>query len=406
MIVANIPTAIVNEIEILLPEQQTRKCRRLAEYTLGLMVKDGKKSINAINGLYMDTCDQSNLNRAVNSMLWNPNTLNIRRIKRYTVNKRGGIVIIDDTLQEKWGKHMEGFGSLYDTSSKRYIMGHNFVTSLYVNGNEEVPLFAQLYLKEDDAKLLGRSFHSKIEIACWVLKASCTVLKPSFMVVDSWYFADELIKTADSLGIIWVADAKSNRIVYEEGKEFSLLEYSRQIPITEYREFPRKTESDEDKLYRYATCRILQMKGIGLVKVLFLRSSLTDLEEGKVKFTVTKDVTLPIEKIIEIRDTRWKIEEMHRACKQSLGFGEYHVRNMNGTTRHLSLVFLAYTLLKVLLARPIKGLLLGIANTIGEACQRIRELVLEGFARWVIKTYNREKSVDRVMSELKGIFTD
>lgn len=251
MMIVDIPEAIAGEVGTLLPEQQARKRRRLAEYTLGLIVKDGKKSISAINGLYMNTCDQSNLNRALNSSLWNPNILNLRRISRYTKNKAGGIVIIDDTLQKKWGKKIEGIGSFYDTSEKRYIKGHNFVTSLYVNNEEEIPLFAQPYLKEDDVPSLNATFHSKIEIACWFIEWTCIVLKPSFLAIDSWYFADVIVKKAESYGIIWVADAKGNRVIFVDGKRTSIENYAVTIPISDYIEIPRKTDDDEDKLYKY-----------------------------------------------------------------------------------------------------------------------------------------------------------
>ena len=57
--------------------------------------------------------------------------------------------MLDDTLIEKSGHEMEGTGWLYDHSQHRNVWCHCFVTTMYSDGDERVPLHLEPYVKEE-----------------------------------------------------------------------------------------------------------------------------------------------------------------------------------------------------------------------------------------------------------------
>jgi transposase len=60
------------------------------------------------------------------------------------------------------------------------------------------------------------------------------------------------------------------------------------------------------------------------------------------------DITIPPVKIIEYYSARWKIEIAFRDLKEMGKMSDYRVRNKDGMTKHITLCFVAHTLLRIL----------------------------------------------------------
>lgn len=60
------------------------------------------------------------------------------------------------------------------------------------------------------------------------------------------------------------------------------------------------------------------------------------------------DLTISPVKIIEFYSARWKIEIAFRDLKEMGKMGDYRVRNKEGMTKHITLCFVAHTLLRIL----------------------------------------------------------
>ena len=60
------------------------------------------------------------------------------------------LLIIDDTYNEKKGKHTEGVGKFFD-HSKGFIWGNNIVTSVLQAKGLFIPHKAKIYVKKEDA---------------------------------------------------------------------------------------------------------------------------------------------------------------------------------------------------------------------------------------------------------------
>jgi hypothetical protein len=145
--------------------------RNFSTYILGLVTCEGKKNIDAINRCFVDSRDQSTLNRFLTASPWSIQRL---EAKRLTLARQSlpptegstGFLVLDDTINEKTGKLMEEAGYHYDSSQGKAVWGHDLVTTHYVNGEAEYTVSLALYVKKETCLKEGRAFKTKIQLAC------------------------------------------------------------------------------------------------------------------------------------------------------------------------------------------------------------------------------------------------
>jgi len=90
----------VNEFSDLFSCEPQR--RHFAEYLTGLMVA-ANKTITGINGEFVETADQSCLNRFITAVEWSEEAINQRRLELLqrdptTSYSNQGVIALDDTL--------------------------------------------------------------------------------------------------------------------------------------------------------------------------------------------------------------------------------------------------------------------------------------------------------------------
>ena len=110
--------------------------RHFGEYLTGLMVAE-RKHVSAINAEFVETTDQSCLNRWITQVRWDGNWLNEHRLEwlqehpstRYSGR---GVIAIDNTLVGHSGDKIEDVGWFWDHSDQRYRIAHDYVIANYV----------------------------------------------------------------------------------------------------------------------------------------------------------------------------------------------------------------------------------------------------------------------------------
>lgn len=342
-------------------------------YITGLIIKEKtKKNIMILSRLRMGERCQSSLNRFLNSTKWSRDAINKKR-KRLLIKKPKGILILDDTLLEKTGMKIEGVVRLKDYAKKRYVLCHNIVSSFFVNDIEKQPLDHRIYLKEEVAKNLKKTFKTKIVLAQELISEAYNELYIDFVVFDAWYFANKLVKYFKELGLDWITRAKSNRLVYYKNEWRSLDALTNKIPRVCYKKTWIKTKEGIE--YYYIHSIVLQMNNIGNVRIVISYKNPYDSEENPY-FLVSNRINLTPKEIIETYKKRSLIEAFYRDAKQHLGLGEYQMRKLNGVVTHLHLVFFAYSLLEN--ARTsIESKFNKTLKTIGDLCRAVKELLLD-----------------------------
>ncbi|MFQ6055264.1 MAG: IS701 family transposase, partial [Methanosarcinales archaeon] len=342
-------------------------------YIFGLIIKEKtKKNIMVLSGLRIGERCQSSLNRFLTSPKWSRYTINNKR-KRLLIKRPKGILILDDTLIEKIGNKIEGVGRLKDFVKKRSLWCHCIVSTYLVNEHEKHPLDFRIYLKEEIAQKLKKPFKTKITLASELILEAYKTIEIDFVVMDAWYFANDLIKQFKVLGIDWITRAKSNRLVRYNDQWISLNTLTTKIPRICYSR--RWIKTNEGIEYYYVYSIVLQMKKVGKVKIVISYKDLYDCDD-KPYFLVTNLIDLTPKEIIENYKKRGLIEAFYRDTKQHLGLGDYQMRKLEGVVTHLHLVFLAYSLLEN--ARlDLESKIMDTLKTVGDLCRAVKELLLD-----------------------------
>ena len=364
---ANMPLAsMLDEYRACLSKPQFRHFKT---YLSGLILNGkNEKNIMDISGSALDGRSQSSLNRFLHGRKWSVDRLDRIRLERYARGKKGGVLILDDTLIEKSGRSMEGAGWLFDHSQCRNIWSHCYVTTLFSNGEERVPMHLAPYVKEEACSDLGRIFRTKLEIAIDLIGKDLAYIEPAAVVFDSWFGSQELLEHIGSKELPFITEAKGNRLIQTEDGPIQaqvLLTYVSAV-------FFLAIEGDDQ--YHFCMERMTRIKGGMTVRFLFFKECQDD---EKALVLMTNALDMPVKDVLRYYKMRWDVEVFYRDCKQYLGMGEYQVRRIDVGVTHLLLVFLAYTILKGVAGLSRFKRLFDGATAIGSMCQILKRRALQ-----------------------------
>ena len=156
---------------------------------------------------------------------------------------------------------------------------------------------------------------------------------------------------------------------------------------------------DRRQWYFTATVRIPDVKH--KVRIVILWHYRNDEACGKI--LVTNRVTWEASRIVRVYRRRGTgTETFHRDGKPQLGWGDCRRRDVQGQTRHMHLVMLAYSLLMGELKQGrAKEWALHRLMTIGEACRAMAKETLRTTLSWAIEQVTRwERPCEHVVSHL------
>jgi SRSO17 transposase len=386
-----------------------RQVDNAMRYLTGLIVMPEKKNVSMISRSFVDYKDQSSVNNFITDSTWSDKEFHDMAIQvvRDAVEKqkiKHGELVIDDTLLEKSGKHIEGVGWFHDTSQGKNILAHNIVSTHYFAGTFHVPLDFEIYVKKKDCQDESK-FRTKIEIAKDLLKKAVSYNLPiSVLVFDSWYADEGLISLAKSLGIeAYVTEERSTNLILSDDSKtkMNLREFEKTIPRDKFRPVEIYTSLVGEKRTYYAFCTTVRMNHLDGVKVKLVISYKDKDLGGEPSFYISNIIVWESKKILQTYAFRWSIEGFHRDAKQSLGLEDYQMRKINGVKRHISMVFFAYILLQLgsgfdTIMRNLKANL----RTIGSRSRMAGTEVLSSLVRFVLKMAHKDMDARRIMELL------
>ena len=116
--------------------------RYVTNYVSGLITL-AQKTVRKIANASKEIKSQSSLNDILTKARFEKETLEKRYLKKikFMFNSFDVYLIIDDTLVERNGKHIEETKSHFDHNENRYVIGHQFFTSLLYTPFMQLPLF-------------------------------------------------------------------------------------------------------------------------------------------------------------------------------------------------------------------------------------------------------------------------
>jgi hypothetical protein len=379
---------VVEHFADLLPNQPQR--RHLAEYLTGLIVAKNK-NVSGINAEFVDTTDQSCLNRFITCADWDVDQINARRLEMLqedppTRYSGRGVIAIDDVLIDHDGKLIKDVGWFWDHAEQRHKIAHDYLFVNYVcPSGKHYPLEFRRFKKRDQCEATGETFEDHGVLFRQLIDWVCERNIPGDFTFDSYFSHAANLnhiheqKNAQGESRAYVGDLKTNRKLEVRGKSIRVDELATEIPREKKRELRR---GDDRQWYYTTTVRIPQVKHP--VRIVIVWHNRRDQQPAKV--LITNRTRWEINRILKTYRYRWTgTETFHRDGKQELGMGACQLRSGQGQTRHMHLVMLAYTILmRQLRTSRAKEWALERLTTIGQACRAVANETLGTTLRWAI----------------------
>ncbi|WP_323595072.1 transposase, partial [Aliarcobacter butzleri] len=275
----------------------------------------------------------------------------IKRLHILQKNTDTKVLIIDDTVEIKRGKFIEGScRNLWNNKEHRTVKGLNIVSLNYSDCYTDMMLdFSINYNKNKITDVMNNHFHHNsnankrrvegyngknilaLDMLQRVLKLG---IYADYLLVDSWYAKPNFIYEIKEKGLDVIARlSKSNRIWQFTGK-YKTLE----------RLYTRVKSHNSSKLGNYNS-----------IKYSYVSTTTTHktLCRIKIVFIKTKDNLIPIVSTninlsdIEIINTykkRWNIEQGYKDLREYFQFGKEENRIYEALIARITLSFLAYNL--------------------------------------------------------------
>jgi DDE superfamily endonuclease/Transposase DDE domain len=381
--------------------------RHFGEYLTGLMVAE-RKTVLGINSEFAATTDQSCLNRFLTSADWDVQVLNERRLEELqkdpsTRYSDQGVIAIDNTLIDRDGLLIPDAGWYWDHAEERNKIAQDYLFANYVcTSGKHYPLEFRLFRKEEICKALEEPFRNHTVLCCDLVDWVCDREIAGDFTVDSYFTNAEILnhihgKTGPggrSRG--YVGDLKSNRKLEWKGKIIKANEMAALIPAGDRKEM---RIGDQRQWYFTVTVKIPDVKHKVRIVILWRYRN----DERPCKILVTNRITWEVSRIVRVYRHRWiGTETFHRDGKQQLGLGDCQLRDVQGQTRHMYLVMLAYSLLMSQLRQGrAREWALHRLMTIGEACRAMLRESLRATLAWAIEqVVERERPEAHVIIQL------
>jgi DDE superfamily endonuclease len=381
--------------------------RHFGEYLTGLMVAE-RKTVLGINGEFAATTDQSCLNRFLTSADWDVQVLNEQRLQKLqkdpaTRYSDQGVIAIDNTLIDRDGLLIPDAGWYWDHAEERNKIAQDYLFANYVcTSGKHYALEFRLFRKEEICKALEEPFRNHTVLCCDLVDWVCERQIPGDFAVDSYFTNAEILNhihgktdlSGRSRG--YVGDLKSNRKLEWKGKIIKANEMAALIPASDRKEM---RIGDQRQWYFTVTVNI---PGVNhKVRIVILWRYRND--DRPCKILVTNRITWEVSRIVRVYRHRWTgTETFHRDGKQQLGLGDCQLRDVQGQTRHMYLVMLAYSLLMSQLRQSCaREWALQRLTTIGEACRAMLRENLRTTLAWAIEqVVERERPMAHVIIQL------
>jgi hypothetical protein len=367
----------------LFPNQPER--RHFAEYLTGLLVAP-RKNVSAINAEFVQTTDQSCLNRWLTEADWDAQALNQARLDwlqkdpstRYSPQ---GVIALDNVLIDHVGKLIEDVGYFWDHAEERYKIAHDYLIVNYVcTSGKHYPMDFRRFVKRAQCEQRGTAFrdHNVLfrELVDWVVARGI----PGAFTFDSWFTHAANLNHIHAHGRAYVGDLKFNRNIVFMGRALKAEALAAEIPPRD-----RKPVDIDDKRQWYFTKTVRLPDVDHRVRIVILWDSRDAAAPRKI--LVTNQTHWEVSRILRVYRRRWRGTEcFHRDGKQHLGMGDCQLRNGQGQTRHLYMVFLAHSVLM----RPMRqsrgcAWALERLMTIGQSCLAVLRNTLSQTLTWAIE---------------------
>jgi hypothetical protein len=264
------------------------------------------------------------------------------------------VLILDDTVEGKTGKHIEGSrSSLWSNKEKRTIKGINVVSLNYSDGLSNIMLdfaismgkFAKVEIAEFTQKIDTRTtaYKRRIEIMKgksqiaidMVNRAIASGVQADYLLVDSWYSKPIFLQEMNDLGLKVITRIANNNKIWN----FMDKEKTLDAIYSKYKKLKTSQNGTYGKRIKFKYFSVIvEHKNAGKLKIVFLKT------KDKLIPIVSTDLEITDDEIIEIYKRRWDIEQGYKELRQHFGFGQEENRIYEALIARISLSFFTYNI--------------------------------------------------------------
>lgn len=255
--------------------------------------------------------------------LWQEVKKTVRKIE-----KEDGVLIFDDTIQEKpYTDENEVMCWHYDHSKGRTVQGFNLLNCLYHVDGITIPIAFELikkpaiYCDLKTRRRKRRSLVTKNEQMREILRVcKHNQLKYQYVLFDIWFSSKENMKfIKKTLKKDFVCGVKKNRHIALSEEDAQAKRYVR-IEELDWSEERVVTVWLKDVPFAVHLVRQTYENKDGSIGILYLVSS---------------DTTLSREALLKIYQKRWPVEVFHKSLKQNAALGKAPVRRVRTQNNHV-----------------------------------------------------------------------
>jgi IS4 transposase len=258
------------------------------------------------------------------------------------------VLIADDSICPKSGKAIELVSYHFDHKVRRSILGNQYLQLGFHNGLNFFPLDGTFHtsshrpnthVREIDKRTNGwkrrtEALRKKTDVLVQMIdRAWKSGIDASFVLFDSWFSHDDIIRRIVDVGYGVICRLKRNRVRYGyQGKDYTLKQL--------WQQFAKKnTAWIKDRTIK-GVCLNVTLKKTGPVRVLFV-------SDGRKQWQaiLCTDTELEPSRILEYYARRWSIEVYFKDAKQMLYMGKEQSNTFDALVASQSLVMIRYLIL-------------------------------------------------------------
>lgn len=246
-------------------------------------------------------------------------------------------LIIDDTISKKTkpssqaASPTEACSFHFSHTEGKSVFGHQVVQLMIADEQRAYPYDFRLYQKEEAV--------SKIELTMNVLRQVPDLLRPTYVLCDSWYTSKTIIETSLEQGHHLIGALKTNRILYPQGIRMQAKQFATFIKMEDTDLVTVGSESY--RVYRYEGA----LHDLDAATVLFCWPANEPMRANGMRCFLSTDTELTSEMILRYYSVRWRIETYFQQVKGQLGFQGVQVRSKRAILRYWLLVQFSYLFL-------------------------------------------------------------
>ena len=264
------------------------------------------------------------------------------------------VFIIDDTVEDKVGKNIEGScDKLWSNKEKRTIRGINVVSLNYSDGYSNFMLdfaiamgnYARVkfeeFTQEVDVRTIAYKrrleiMDGKSQIAIdMVTRALKSGIYADYLLVDSWYSKPAFLKEMNDLGLKVISRIANNNKIWN----FAAKEKTLNAIYEKFKNLKKEKAGTYGKKIKFKYFSVVvEHKNADKIKIVFIKT------KEKLIPIASTDLEISDEEIIDIYKRRWDIEQGYKELREHFGFGKEENRIYEALIARITLSFFAYNI--------------------------------------------------------------